>query len=87
MFTKLRGTIVSKDDNTELSIAVYAGPYFFIGGVLSFFGVIGLLLCMAKFVSHWLAWIGLILFGFLMICHSLWNGISILQSIQHKLCN
>lgn len=81
----IRGVIAEDEGSTVIELAVHADLYCFLGIIIAFLGIVGLIYCLATYTDRWIPCVGMILLGFLVGSQALWTGSELLDIIEHKL--
>lgn len=83
--THIRGNILEDEDSTMVILEVHANPYFFLGCAIIFLGIIGVFYCLVSYTNRWIPCLGMILLGLLVSGQPVWEGLELLDLLEHKL--
>lgn len=83
----IKGTVVHGAQMLEVKLTVCAGLSFWIGGITTVLAIVGMFWCILLGSSRWVAYMGMLLFGFFILGQNFWEGSAILDRVEHKLCS
>ena len=81
----IRGTVEPIGNKTEVTIELHSDVFCYLGWGLCAFGVLNLLICLARSSCGWIPSVGMIVMGLGLWGHSIWIGRVIIERLEREL--
>ncbi len=83
----IKGTVVQREERTEICLSLCAGLGFYLGVFLVVLGALVLLWCLFSHSTRWIPGVGAIILGIIVGGQFLGEGNELLDKIEQKLLN